>query len=90
VTDIVLSNFTAKNPLPFELTIDRVITKAGVNGTEYAEFDQTFTEPIVVPSLGSKNSGIFGNVKLVQGALKSLDIIPLGYLDLQNVDIYVR
>jgi hypothetical protein len=31
------------------------------------------------------NSGTFPNVVLTQGALASLDIIPLGYMDVQTV-----
>jgi len=89
-TNIVSSNFTAKNPLPFELSIDRVVTSAGVNGEEYAKFDQSFSKAIVVPPLGTKNSGVFGNVLLTQGIDASLDIVPLGYLDLLNIDVYVR
>lgn len=88
--NIVSSNFTAKNPLPFELSIDRVVTSAGINGTEYAKFDQSFSKAIVVPPLGTKNSGKFGNVLLTQGIDASLAIVPLGYLDLLNIDVYVR
>ncbi|KAG5643299.1 hypothetical protein DXG03_001226 [Asterophora parasitica] len=81
---------TAKNPLIIELTIDRVVSSAGLNGTVYATFDQKFTKPVVVPILGSKNSGTFGNVKLTKGVEASLDIIPYGVLDLIKTDIYVR
>lgn len=80
----------AQNPLLFELTIDRVTSTAGINGTVYATFDYTFPKPVVVPALGTANSGSIPNVTLTQGAIASLDIIPLGYLDLINVDVNVR
>ncbi|KAF5385073.1 hypothetical protein D9615_000990 [Tricholomella constricta] len=89
-TNLISVNFDAKNPLIVELTIDRVVSSAGLNGTVYATFDQTFTTPVVVPILGTKNSGTFGNVKLVQGIEASLDIIPFGVLDLIKTDVYLR
>lgn len=78
------------NPLPIELTLDRIVTTAGIDEVTYATFDYTFPEPIVVPIFGTANSGAVPNVLLTRGALASLDIIPLGYLDLINVDAYVR
>jgi hypothetical protein len=89
-TNLVSVDFDAKNPLILELTFDRIVTKAGVNGTVYASFDHTFKPPFVVPILGSANSGRIDNVLLVQGAIASLDIIPLGKLDLISVDAHVR
>ncbi|KAJ7146511.1 hypothetical protein C8R44DRAFT_690982 [Mycena epipterygia] len=83
-------NFEAQNPLLFELTIDHVTSTAGINGTVYATFDYIFPKPVVVPALGKANSGTIPNVTLTQGAIASLDIIPLGYLDLINVDVNVR
>lgn len=44
----------------------------------------------MVPILGTANSGRIPNVFLPQGAIASLDIIPLGKLDLISVDAYVR
>ncbi|KAG6909359.1 hypothetical protein DXG01_000959 [Tephrocybe rancida] len=79
-----------KNPLPFELTIDRVVSSAGLNGTVFATFDQTFAKPVVLPPLGSKNSGTFGNVLLTQGADASLAIVPEGKLDLSKTNVFVR
>ncbi|KAG5639644.1 hypothetical protein H0H81_008805 [Sphagnurus paluster] len=89
-TNIVSVNFDVKNPLILELTIDRVVSTAGINGTVYAKFDQTFAKPLVVPILGTANSGTFGNVLLTQGIDASLGIIPLGVLDLIKTDVYVR
>ena len=43
-------------------------------------FNQAF-ESFVVPAGGTANSGRFDNVLLTKGALASLPIIPLGYLD---------
>lgn len=84
------SGLIAKNPLPFELSIDRVVSSAGLNGTVFAAFDHTFSTPFVIKSLHTANSGIFGNVSLPQGALASLSIIPVGALDLLNTDVFVR
>ena len=89
-TDLAVAAFRVKNPLPIELTIDSVTAKAGLNGTTYAEFTHTFKPALVVPILGKKDSPRIENVKLVQGALASLDIIPYGVLDLQDTDVKVR
>ncbi|KAA1477235.1 hypothetical protein DENSPDRAFT_844432 [Dentipellis sp. KUC8613] len=89
ITNLVSVNFTVKNPLPFEITIDHATTDAGVNGTIYSHFDQPFTT-FVVPALGTANSGTFGNVTLTQGAIASLPIIPLEELDILNADVQVR
>ncbi|KAJ7760108.1 hypothetical protein DFH07DRAFT_957759 [Mycena maculata] len=90
VTNLLFINFEAQNPLIFELTIDQVSSTAGINGTEYAAFNYTFPTPVVVPPLGTANSGSIPNVLLTQGAIASLNIIPLGYLDLLNVNVNVR
>ena len=52
-----------------------------MNGEVFARFGQAF-DNFVVPAKGTANSGTFGNVLLTQGALASLPIIPLGYLDI--------
>ncbi|KAJ7508318.1 hypothetical protein B0H11DRAFT_1964339 [Mycena galericulata] len=83
-------NATITNPLIFELTIDSVSSIAGVNGTKYATFSYTFPKPVIVPALGTANSGEIPNVLLTQGAIASLNIISLGYLDLFNVNVNVR
>ncbi len=64
-----------------ELNIQFVQTDAGVNGEIFAHFDQGF-DSFVVPAHGTANSGTFGNVLLTNGALASLVIIPLGFLDI--------
>ncbi|TFK42135.1 hypothetical protein BDQ12DRAFT_710429 [Crucibulum laeve] len=88
--NLISINFDVKNPLPIELTIDRVVSSAGINGTVFATFDHTFATPVVVPILGTKNSGTIDNVLLTQGATASLDIIPLGVLDLISTDVFIR
>ncbi|KAH7101303.1 hypothetical protein BKA62DRAFT_830342 [Auriculariales sp. MPI-PUGE-AT-0066] len=88
--NLVSLNFDVKNPLPIELTIDSISSKASVNGTVYVDFTHTFTPPLIVPILGTANSGNITNVLLVQGAIPSLDIIPLGYVDLPDTDAKVR
>ncbi|KAJ3736716.1 hypothetical protein DFJ43DRAFT_988896 [Lentinula guzmanii] len=82
--------YVAKNPLVIELTLDKVSSLAGVNDTVYASFDHTFDPPVVVRPLGTANSGTIDNVLLVQGAINSLNIIPLGELDLLDVNVSVR
>ncbi|KAJ3988746.1 hypothetical protein F5890DRAFT_1570829 [Lentinula detonsa] len=82
--------YVAKNPLIIELTLDKVSSLAGVNNTVYASFDHTFDPPVVVRPLGTANSGTIENVLLVQGAINSLNIIPLGELDLLDVNVSVR
>ncbi|RDB19370.1 hypothetical protein Hypma_013424 [Hypsizygus marmoreus] len=83
-------NFDAKNPLILEYTIDRVVLSAGLNGTEFLAFDQTFTTPVVVPTLGSANSGTFANVALTKGLLNSLSVIPAGVLDVLSGTLTLR
>ncbi|SJL13518.1 uncharacterized protein ARMOST_16962 [Armillaria ostoyae] len=81
---------TVKNPLPIELTLERVTSSAGINSTEYASFDHTFSDPLVVPIFGTADSGTIKNVLLTQGVTASLDIIPLGFLDLLDTDVKLR
>jgi hypothetical protein len=66
--------------LDASLTLDFVQNDAGVNGQIYSHFEQPFDSFTVGPGQ-TGSSGKFGNVLLTQGALASLDIIPLGYLD---------
>jgi len=73
------------NPFDTDLVIEFVQSDGVVNGEIYAHFDQAFTN-FVIPPGQTGNSGKFGHVKLVKGALASLGIIPLGYLDAHTVD----
>ncbi|KAK0234094.1 hypothetical protein IW262DRAFT_132403 [Armillaria fumosa] len=82
-------SFTASNPLVVEITLDRVAFSAGVNGEEYISFDHTFEDPIVVPILGTADSGVIENVALPQGVL-TLEIVPDGFLDLLNLNLFLR
>jgi len=72
------------NPLDAELDISFVQADGLINGDIYAHFQQAFTS-FVIPAKQTVNSGQFGHVKLVKGALASLPIIPLGYMDVQAV-----
>lgn len=56
---------------------------AGVNGEIFAQFSQPF-DNFVVPPGQQVHSGTFGNVLLTQGVIASLDIIPLGFLDVAS------
>ncbi|KAF9011322.1 hypothetical protein BDQ17DRAFT_1345950 [Cyathus striatus] len=89
-TNLITVNFDVKNPLPIELTVDRIDSSAGINNTVFATFNHTFSPPLVVPILGTKNSGNISNVLLTQGAIASLAIIPLGFLDLINTNVDLR
>lgn len=80
VDNLVDTSFTIYNPLQTDLVITHVQADAGVNGEIYAHFEQDF-DGFVVPAGGTASSGTFGNVLLTQGAIISLGIIPLGYLD---------
>ncbi|KAF8891683.1 hypothetical protein BD779DRAFT_1661547 [Infundibulicybe gibba] len=68
------------NPLDADLVLEFVQSDAGVNGEVFAQFGQAF-DNFVVPPGQTVNSGDFPNVLLTQGAIASLDIIPLGILD---------
>ncbi|KAF9487493.1 hypothetical protein BDN71DRAFT_1404685 [Pleurotus eryngii] len=78
------------NTLPVELTINTINTSAGINGTEFAAFQHTFEKGLVLPPFSTVNTGEIPNVLLTQGATASLDIIPLGFLDLLNTDVNVH
>ncbi|PBL00097.1 hypothetical protein ARMGADRAFT_1159490 [Armillaria gallica] len=90
VNNLVDIAFTVKNPLPIELTLERVTSSAGINSTEFASFDHTFSDPLVVPIFGTADSGTIKDVLLTQGVTASLDIIPLGFLDLLDTDVKLR
>ncbi|KAI6169518.1 hypothetical protein EDD17DRAFT_1748665 [Pisolithus thermaeus] len=91
VTNEIEASFDASgpvkiyNPLDADLVIEFVQADGMVNGEIYTHFDQAFSN-YVIPLGKTVNSGTFGNVKLVKGALESLQIIPLGYLDIQTAD----
>ncbi|KAI3607107.1 hypothetical protein WG66_007918 [Moniliophthora roreri] len=72
VTDLISTQFTAKNPLPLELSLESVSSKATFNGTTFSEFSHTFTKPVIIPILGEKESGKIDNVLLTQGATANL------------------
>ncbi|KAK0185110.1 hypothetical protein F5146DRAFT_1144316 [Armillaria mellea] len=90
VTNLANLSFTASNPLIVEITLDRVAISAGIGGVEYISFDHTFEDPVVVPILGTADSGVIENVALTQGGLATLNIVPDGFLDLLNLDLFLR
>ncbi|KAK0494586.1 hypothetical protein EDD18DRAFT_1175235 [Armillaria luteobubalina] len=63
---------------------------AGVNGTEYLSFDHTFEDPVVVPILGTADSGAIADVQLTQGGPGTLTILLSKSLDLLNLDVDMR
>ncbi|KAJ3567055.1 hypothetical protein NP233_g6616 [Leucocoprinus birnbaumii] len=80
-TNLVSVDFDVHNPLDADMVIEFVQSNGGVDGTTYAFFRQAF-DNFVIPAGQTVNSGLFDNVLLTQGALASLDIIPLGILDI--------
>ncbi|KAF8875084.1 hypothetical protein CPB84DRAFT_554758 [Gymnopilus junonius] len=91
LTNTVSLNFNAQNTIPFEITIDQLGTNAGLNGTTFFTFSHSFPSPgLIVPALGTANSGSIDNVPLPQGALATLGIIPAQELDLTGLSASVR
>ncbi|KAF8135624.1 hypothetical protein EV363DRAFT_1429344 [Boletus edulis] len=84
LTNEVELSFDIYNPLGADLVIEFVQADGLINGEIYAHFDQPFSN-FVIPPGKTVNSGTFSHVVLTQGALASLGIIPLGYLDVQSV-----
>ncbi|KAF8840051.1 hypothetical protein BDN67DRAFT_1054007 [Paxillus ammoniavirescens] len=84
VTNEVELSFDIYNPLGADLVIEFVQADGLINGEIYAHFDQAFSN-FVIPPGQTVNSGQFPHVKLVQGAVASLPIIPLGYMDIQAI-----
>ncbi|KAH7926942.1 hypothetical protein BV22DRAFT_1007914 [Leucogyrophana mollusca] len=82
VTNTIQASFDIYNPLGADLVIEYVQADGLVDGEIYAHFDQPFANYVIPPGQ-TVNSGQFGNVLLVKGALASLGIIPLGKLDIQ-------
>ncbi|KAF9264250.1 hypothetical protein L218DRAFT_258531 [Marasmius fiardii PR-910] len=81
ITNLVTVDFDLTNPLDTDLEIVFLQSDGGVNGATYAHFEHTF-DSFVVPANSTVNSGSIPNVLLTQGAIASLDIIPLGILDI--------
>ncbi len=92
-TNLLVPQFltvTVTNSRLVEITLDRVAMSARVNGTEYLSFDHTFEDPVVVPILGTADSGDITDVQLTQGGLSTLNIVSSGQLDLLNLDVDMR
>lgn len=70
------------NPLDTPITVETVQSDASLEGIVYAQFTQDFNGFVIGPG-ETVNSKIFKNVWLTQGALNSLDIIGVGYLDVK-------
>lgn len=90
VTNLATVSFNVTNSRLVEITLDRVAMSARVNGTEYLSFDHTFEDPVVVPILGTADSGDITDVQLTQGGLSTLNIVSSGQLDLLNLDVDMR
>ncbi|KAK1225336.1 hypothetical protein PQX77_011754 [Marasmius sp. AFHP31] len=90
VTDIVKADFVATNPTDQEITLEQFTGTAGVNETTYMAFNHTFSQPLVIPAAGDAASEVIPDVLLTQGAIASLDIIPLGILDLLDATLAIR
>ncbi|GAW05155.1 carbohydrate-binding module family 50 protein [Lentinula edodes] len=90
ITSLRDLDFTAGNILILEMTLETVSALTGVNGTAFMSFNHTFDPPVVVPILGTADSGTIDNVLMVQGTINSLNIIPLGELDILDMNITAR
>uniref|UniRef100_D8QD03 Expressed protein n=1 Tax=Schizophyllum commune (strain H4-8 / FGSC 9210) TaxID=578458 RepID=D8QD03_SCHCM len=66
-----------------DLVIEVAQADAYVKGDQYAKFTEPYDSFVVSPGQ-TGNSGRFGHVLLTKGALGSLGIIPLGYLDIKS------
>ncbi|KAF5313217.1 hypothetical protein D9619_002521 [Psilocybe cf. subviscida] len=90
-SNVIETTFDVQNPLPVEITLDKVTAQAGLNGTVFATFTHSFPAPgLVVPPLGTKNSGLIMNVDLPLGLDASLAIVPFGVLDLPDTNANIR
>ncbi|KAL1718757.1 hypothetical protein EV715DRAFT_290908 [Schizophyllum commune] len=82
-TSEVEIDFDVYNPMEADLVIEVAQADAYVKGDQYAKFTEPYDSFVVSPGQ-TGNSGRFGHVLLTKGALGSLGIIPLGYLDIKS------
>ncbi|KAJ3767517.1 hypothetical protein FB446DRAFT_323688 [Lentinula raphanica] len=82
--------YSVLNTLILEMSLDTVSCLAGVNNTVFASFSQTFNPAVVIPTLGTADSGPINNVEMDLGILATLSIIPLEELDIMDMNITVR
>ncbi|KIJ22799.1 hypothetical protein M422DRAFT_276714 [Sphaerobolus stellatus SS14] len=75
--------FTVNNPLKVPISIQHVAANGSVNGTVFVNFAQDFDNFTILPG-EVVNSGTFQNVSLVQGIDATVDIVPLGSLDIES------
>jgi len=80
VTNLVTVDIDLFNPLDTPLHVLFIQSDGKVDGTTFAHFEHAFDNFVIGPG-ETVNSGDIPNVLLTQGALASLDIIPLGMLD---------
>ncbi|KAK6969002.1 hypothetical protein R3P38DRAFT_3505821 [Favolaschia claudopus] len=88
--DLVSIVLDVQNPLILELTVDSISVSAGVDDAVVTSFAHTFATPLVIPPLGTATSENIADVLLIDGITAFLDIVPLGVLDLLNIDVNVR
>ncbi|KAJ3757082.1 hypothetical protein EV360DRAFT_71421 [Lentinula raphanica] len=87
LTNTMTFDFTAQNTLILEMSLDTVSCLAGVNNTVFASFSQTLNPAVVIPTLGTADSGPIDNVEMDLGILATLSIIPLEELDIMDMNI---
>ncbi|KAL1743139.1 hypothetical protein HDZ31DRAFT_83635 [Schizophyllum fasciatum] len=85
-TSEVEIDFDVYNPMETDLVIELAQADAFVEGDQYARLSQPFDSFVISPG-ETGNSGRFPHVLLTKGALGSLGIIPLGYLDIKSAII---
>ncbi|KIJ38952.1 hypothetical protein M422DRAFT_258368 [Sphaerobolus stellatus SS14] len=81
ITGLIALNFDVFNPTQAPLVIKHVQSNGMLNGITYAFFSHDFDD-FVVPPFKTANSGDISNILLTQGVDSSLDIIPVGLLDI--------
>lgn len=85
LTNLVSITVTLYNPLPTPLVITYIQSDASVQGVVYAQFSQSVEKFVIGPGETVVSPQI-DNVLLTQGAIASLDIVPLGYLDVATAN----
>ncbi|KAG7446409.1 uncharacterized protein BT62DRAFT_931852 [Guyanagaster necrorhizus] len=86
VTNLVTVTVSIHNPLDTPMVIEYAQSEAAVEGVVYASFGHLFGEDFVILPGETTVSPAIDGVVLTQGALASLDIIPLGYLDVSTAN----
>ncbi|KAK0485666.1 hypothetical protein IW261DRAFT_1451420 [Armillaria novae-zelandiae] len=86
VTNLVTVTVSIHNPLDAPMVIEFVQSDASVEGVVYASFGHSFGEDFVIQPGETTVSPEIDGVLLTQGVDASLNIIPLGFLDVATAN----